>query len=444
MGADVNVIIALARFTFQLQQYRIVLFGQHVATVQVGPTRIYGRPGQTWRQNEATSPVPARYQKALLCMCAHIQQHLLTQCVHTTTHDDPAQMFDAATVADGAHAAAWHGWGLLEKREGNYLRARDLWLTGVQKTRTKPNPYLYQSLAVLAADLQRPDEARKWFQAGTGTPMVRRAIFTLIITLSHWPHIWCLVDRELHRELPHRAGQVMPCGRRGHCSRQNRAMQQSFGSCSARDLKCHLGAYKQQDAHATCLCIIKLSLVCSVFVDMVLLHDTLAPRNVPSTHLPHSSRYIYLSWALWEQRLGNVSNARRLLERGHDLNRTDPAILQAWAMLEGLEGNIPRARELFEKAVAVDAAHLYVWQAWGVLEFRSGNLSKARELFQRGVWADPNSPSVALVFQAWAVLERSAGDINAARALFKCAVKADPKSSPSWMVCCLGAAVGWW
>lgn len=83
------------------------------------------------------------------------------------------RLFDAATVADDRHAAAWHGWGLLEKRQGNFLRARDLWMKGVQKTQAQPNPYLYQSLAVLAAGLGRTDEARKWFDAGTRTPMVR-------------------------------------------------------------------------------------------------------------------------------------------------------------------------------------------------------------------------------------------------------------------------------
>jgi len=39
-----------------------------------------------------------------------------------------AQLFDAATVANGSHAPAWHGWGLLEKRQGNLTRARDLWM----------------------------------------------------------------------------------------------------------------------------------------------------------------------------------------------------------------------------------------------------------------------------------------------------------------------------
>ena len=38
------------------------------------------------------------------------------------------QLYDASTVADPKHAAAWHGWGLLEKQQDNVLRARDLWL----------------------------------------------------------------------------------------------------------------------------------------------------------------------------------------------------------------------------------------------------------------------------------------------------------------------------
>ncbi len=89
----------------------------------------------------------------------------------------------------------------------------------------------------------------------------------------------------------------------------------------------------------------------------------------PLSFPPPRSRYIYLSWALWEQRLGNISNARKLLQRGHDLNRTDPAILQAWGMLEGQEGKVEEARVLFEKAVEIDASHLYVWQ---VREVRGG------------------------------------------------------------------------
>ena len=84
------------------------------------------------------------------------------------------KLYDAASVAAPTHAAAWHGWGLLEKQQGNFLRARDLWLKGIQTLRKSdaPNPYLYQSLAVLAAEMDCVEEARKWFREGTRTVTV--------------------------------------------------------------------------------------------------------------------------------------------------------------------------------------------------------------------------------------------------------------------------------
>lgn len=110
-------------------------------------------------------------------------------------------------LVNPSHAAAWHAWGMLEKREGNFAAAKDLWikvwpssldmldlyialigiqafienehayasftfqkifmLQGVKKTRGPPNPHLYQSLAVLAGEMGFVDEARAWFRKGT-------------------------------------------------------------------------------------------------------------------------------------------------------------------------------------------------------------------------------------------------------------------------------------
>lgn len=38
------------------------------------------------------------------------------------------QYFKAAVLVDPGHAAAWHAWGMLEKREGNLVKARDVWI----------------------------------------------------------------------------------------------------------------------------------------------------------------------------------------------------------------------------------------------------------------------------------------------------------------------------
>jgi hypothetical protein len=46
---------------------------------------------------------------------------------------------------------------VLERSEGNYLRARDLWMQGISRCRKKPrnqNAYLYNALAVMAAQVR--------------------------------------------------------------------------------------------------------------------------------------------------------------------------------------------------------------------------------------------------------------------------------------------------
>ena len=40
------------------------------------------------------------------------------------------------------------------------------------------------------------------------------------------------------------------------------------------------------------------------------------------------SRYVFLSWALWEKKQGQLDDARRLFERGCKLNPIDTALPQ--------------------------------------------------------------------------------------------------------------------
>lgn len=43
---------------------------------------------------------------------------------------------------------------------------------GIKATRSKPNSYLYQALALMATELKYTEEARQWFMEGTKTVMV--------------------------------------------------------------------------------------------------------------------------------------------------------------------------------------------------------------------------------------------------------------------------------
>lgn len=75
------------------------------------------------------------------------------------------ELFDAATVADKRHIAAWHGWGVLELKQGNIKKARHLLAKGLRFC--GGNEYVYQTLALLEAKANRYEQARYLFRQAT-------------------------------------------------------------------------------------------------------------------------------------------------------------------------------------------------------------------------------------------------------------------------------------
>lgn len=74
-------------------------------------------------------------------------------------------LFDAATVADKKHVAAWHGWAVLELKAGNIKKARNLLGKGLKYC--GKNEYIYQTLAMLEAKANRFEQARYLFRQAT-------------------------------------------------------------------------------------------------------------------------------------------------------------------------------------------------------------------------------------------------------------------------------------
>eukprot|EP00958_Prasinococcus_capsulatus_P008219 scaffold784_cov399-Prasinococcus_capsulatus_cf.AAC.5 len=69
--------------------------------------------------------------------------------------------YDASLAANDKHAAAWHGWAVLELREGNSRRAMELLKKGIKR---RPRAYLLQlELAQLFAKLGDATSARYHF-----------------------------------------------------------------------------------------------------------------------------------------------------------------------------------------------------------------------------------------------------------------------------------------
>lgn len=75
------------------------------------------------------------------------------------------ELFDAATVADKKHIAAWHGWAVLELKQGNIRKGRQLLAKGLKFS--GGNEYVYQTLALLEAKANRYERARYLFRQAT-------------------------------------------------------------------------------------------------------------------------------------------------------------------------------------------------------------------------------------------------------------------------------------
>lgn len=75
------------------------------------------------------------------------------------------ELFDAATVANKRHIAAWHGWAVLELKQGNVKKARQLLAKALKFC--GGNEYVYQTLAMLEAKANRHEQARYLFRQAT-------------------------------------------------------------------------------------------------------------------------------------------------------------------------------------------------------------------------------------------------------------------------------------
>lgn len=281
------------------------------------------------------------------------------------------KLYDAAVVANLSHQAAWHGWGMLEKRERNYVRARDYWIRGIKNAKRSPSPYLYNSLAVLAAELGRVQEAREWFQKGTKTQLGRA---------SHalW-QAWALLEAEkgdkmVARQLFKNALEVNPKSRYTYLA---------------------WGLFEKQEG----------------------LLDRAQALLEEGHRLNPKDPAILQAWGVLQAQLGNMDRARELFQMGARADRRHQPVWQAWGVMEFRQGNLARARELFQEGVWAGPSSKdvsFVFQAWGVLEMSAGNAGLARELFKCAVKADPKNETT---WNTWVKMEERLGAYERANEL---------------------------
>ncbi len=155
------------------------------------------------------------------------------------------------------------------------------------------------------------------------------------------------------------------------------------------------------------------------------------PLYKEAVQLDVTNAKTYLTWAVREERAGNVGIARKIFEKAAKSVPKKKAVklYSAFAALEGRVRNLDKARFLYMRASEADPVDKVVWQAWGTLEAKAGNIGRARQLFERGVLVDP---AYAPTWQAWGLLEARARNTDRARTLFERGVRADPTESSTW------------
>lgn len=130
------------------------------------------------------------------------------------------ELFDAATVADKRHIAAWHGWAVLELKQGNVKKARHLLAKGLKFC--GGNEYIYQTLALLEAKANRYDQARYLFRQATKcnpkscaswlvSLLVWCALLGLIFTVNM---LYLTLSTCLVKCIEHRLGHKWRCNRK--------------------------------------------------------------------------------------------------------------------------------------------------------------------------------------------------------------------------------------
>jgi tetratricopeptide (TPR) repeat protein len=135
----------------------------------------------------------------------------------------------------------------------------------------------------------------------------------------------------------------------------------------------------------------------------------------------------FVAWALLEEREGNLVEAVNLFEQALLTDPLHGAAYNAYGMMEARRGELDRARKVYERGLEINAS-ASVWHGYGQLELKLGrNPNRARELFRSGV--SQTREDTAFIWHSLGMLELGCQNAVAARQVFQDALKRYPRNS---------------
>jgi Tfp pilus assembly protein PilF len=221
------------------------------------------------------------------------------------------------------NAYVCHALSNLEKRQRNFVRARDVL---EEVVRHKPTSALCVSLSDLERQLGNPNQAKKMLIYGMENCDAERS--KLLLSLA-WLEEDVFHNRDEAVRLIAEAMKIDENNVRVHVAKAS--MELRFN--------------RVDDARKT------------------LLH---------ACSLQAEDGQHYTMLGTLELESGNVNAARKVLENGAKLYPGDQFLLQRWGTLEARYGNGKLARQLFEKSVLIQP-HAPTFVAWAILEEKDGH-----------------------------------------------------------------------
>jgi crooked neck len=101
----------------------------------------------------------------------------------------------------------------------------------------------------------------------------------------------------------------------------------------------------------------------------------------------HSTQ-IWLKYALWESKQGELDRARSVLERALDVDYRHVGVWLKYAEMEMKHRNVNRARNVWDRAVSLLPRMDQLWLKYALMEEKLGQVESARNVFERWMkWA---------------------------------------------------------
>ena len=305
------------------------------------------------------------------------------------------QLFDAAIAADKTLISAYHSWAMLEQRDGNAAKARQLLVKALATAEheARPASHVYVALARLAEGEGDVSAARKWYKLGVASGNFRDCGPALTA--------WAILEAKQGNE-----GVSRDLFQKSLKGAKSRFAWLSLGTWELRWGNVDQGREVLREA-------------CELFPADAAIAQGYANAFTKSS----------------ESCEADMDHARDLFERAVEVDDKHQHAYHNWAMGEWLLAkDVDRARELFQQGIwsgPTSAQAAKSFSSWAHMEaVEDRNIELSRSLYSCAARLKPRSTKLIL---NWAKDERAYGDSVRANELERLAgaILAEPRQGVS-------------